>query len=292
MCFGVCVPNLNMSLSLKLFAHGIKDLHDPNWTGMFLYDRVKQHLKGRVEPYDLLRKPLEKGFSYCLGGLIFEEYFSEAHIEYLHGEYKFWFITDLCDFVKTHDLKQSPELKDLSKEVDKISALYEIDVDEYCDYIDSWEFNRKALKLSDIYIQQNQSEFTTLKALYAEEFSDRMLHDRQLCFYASQLLIEIGFDGDTDDTGPKKWVEREYWPERVKSILRSRDRGKCTSCSADLVMELDEAIHIDHMIPISKGGCNDIVNLQILCSKCNLSKSANLEDVNSSIPRYIRRSNT
>ena len=275
-----------MSLSLKLFAYGIKNLFDPNWTGMSLYYQVKQHLKGRVQPYDLLKKPLEKGFSYCLGGLIFDEYFSEAHIEHLHGEYKFWFVTDLCDFVKTHDLKQSTDLMKLSAEVDKISNLYENDEDEYWNYIDSKEFNQRSLNLSYSYIQQNQTEFTTLKALYAEEFSDRMLHDRQLCFYASQLLVQIGFDGDADGTGPKKWVEREYWPERVKAILKSRDRGKCASCPADLVMELDESIHIDHMIPISKGGCNDVVNLQILCAKCNLPKSDSLEEVSSSIPRY------
>jgi hypothetical protein len=292
-CFiGELVPNLNMSLSLKLFAHGINNLHDPNWTGMFLYDQVKQHLKSRVQPYDLLKKPLEKGFSYCLGGLIFDEYFSEAHIEHLHGEYKFWFVSDLCDFVKIHALKSTPDLISLSDEVNNISSLYETDEDEYWDYIDSKEFNRKALSLSNRYIQQNQSEFIALRTLYSEEFSDRMLHDRQLCFYASKLLVQIGFDGDADDTGPKQWVEREYWPERVKAILKSRDRGKCTNCLADLVMELDESIHIDHMIPISKGGCNDIVNLQILCSKCNLSKSAHLEEISSSIPRYIRRKKT
>lgn len=278
-----------MSLSLKLFAHGINNLHDPNWTGMFLYDQIKQHLKARVQPYDLLKKPLEKGFSYCLGGLIFDEYFSEAHIEHLHGEYKFWFVSDLCDFAKIHDLKSTPDLISISDEVNKISSLYETNEDEYWDYIDSKEFNRKALSLSNRYIQKNQSEFIALRTLYSEEFSDRMLHDRQLCFYASKLLVQIGFDGDSDDTGPRQWVEREYWPERVKAILKSRDRGKCTNCLADLVIELDELIHIDHMIPISKGGCNDIVNLQILCSKCNLSKSTHLEEVSSSIPRYIRR---
>ncbi|HCZ9044009.1 TPA: HNH endonuclease [Vibrio alginolyticus] len=285
------MKNLNMSISLKLFAYGIKNLHDPNWTGMILYDRLKQHVRGKVEPYDLLLKPLEKGFSYYLGQWIFEEYFSHEHVEYLHGEYKYWFIIDFCELIENHNLNNCSNYEQLKLEVKKISDLYTNDEDEYWEYLDSREFNRKVFRLFESYVTQNEAAINQVKLLYAAEFSDRMLHDRHLCFYTSCLLVEIGFDGDDKGTGPKQWVRREYWPERVKTILRSRDRGKCTNCSADLVSELDGDVSIDHMIPISKGGCNDLINLQILCSKCNSSKSASLSKVSNSIPKYIRRNN-
>jgi 5-methylcytosine-specific restriction endonuclease McrA len=56
------------------------------------------------------------------------------------------------------------------------------------------------------------------------------------------------------------------------------------------MMHLDADGHIDHMYPISQGGCNDLVNLQLLCSTCNLTKLVSTaEVVTSSVPQYTRR---
>ena len=45
---------------------------------------------------------------------------------------------------------------------------------------------------------------------------------------------------------------------------------KCAYCRR----KLDKTRHVDHVTPIKLGGSNSRENLQLLCPKCNLSKSA------------------
>ena len=53
----------------------------------------------------------------------------------------------------------------------------------------------------------------------------------------------------------------------VKRKVWQRDHGRCVSCGSN------EWLEYDHIIPVSKGGSNTVRNIQLLCSKCNQSKS-------------------
>lgn len=52
----------------------------------------------------------------------------------------------------------------------------------------------------------------------------------------------------------------------------TRDGWKCLSCGRS-AREDGVLLEVDHIIPRSKGGSNDIENLQTLCKKCNIGKS-------------------
>ena len=56
-------------------------------------------------------------------------------------------------------------------------------------------------------------------------------------------------------------------------VLR-RDNYKCRLCGASPATDPKVTLHVDHIIPASKGGGSILENLQTLCSDCNIGKAA------------------
>lgn len=61
--------------------------------------------------------------------------------------------------------------------------------------------------------------------------------------------------------------------ERLRFKVLKRDNFKCVYCGKSPATDSNVELHVDHIIPWSKGGETVIENLQTLCSKCNLGKS-------------------
>ncbi|MFP4526019.1 MAG: HNH endonuclease [Bacteroidales bacterium] len=60
---------------------------------------------------------------------------------------------------------------------------------------------------------------------------------------------------------------RKTITETVRHEIWRRDKGRCVKCGSQINLEFD------HIIPVSKGGANTARNIQLLCEKCNRSKS-------------------
>ena len=58
-------------------------------------------------------------------------------------------------------------------------------------------------------------------------------------------------------------------PLNLRRRIIERDGYYCVYCDEDL---RDAEIHMDHVIPESKGGPTSYDNLQVTCRKCNLAK--------------------
>jgi 5-methylcytosine-specific restriction endonuclease McrA len=60
---------------------------------------------------------------------------------------------------------------------------------------------------------------------------------------------------------------------RLRFKVRQRDRICCHHCGASPAKQPRVELHVDHIIPWSKGGETVLENLQTLCSACNVGKS-------------------
>lgn len=67
--------------------------------------------------------------------------------------------------------------------------------------------------------------------------------------------------------------QRALMTNKLREFIKKRDNFTCCSCGNSIHIEPNLLLEIDHIIPVSKGGCTVEDNLQTLCWKCNRSKS-------------------
>jgi len=66
--------------------------------------------------------------------------------------------------------------------------------------------------------------------------------------------------------------EKRDIPLGLRYKVLVRDRFKCGKCGNSPSIDINCKLHIDHIVPFSKGGLTTFDNLQTLCEKCNLGK--------------------
>lgn len=57
---------------------------------------------------------------------------------------------------------------------------------------------------------------------------------------------------------------------RLRHECFKRDNYKCVDCGAT---KDEKTLHVDHIIPVSQGCSDELINLQTLCRDCNMAKS-------------------
>lgn len=63
--------------------------------------------------------------------------------------------------------------------------------------------------------------------------------------------------------------EGSHTTEDISNLFELQ-KGKCALCKKSI----KRGYHVDHNIPLARGGTNDKYNLQLLCAPCNVRKSA------------------
>jgi 5-methylcytosine-specific restriction endonuclease McrA len=82
-------------------------------------------------------------------------------------------------------------------------------------------------------------------------------------------------------------VERGEISDSLRYDILNRDNFKCVICGAS--SREGARLHVDHIIPVSKGGKSSPDNLRTLCERCNIGKSNKLENIE--IDEYVMGNN-
>jgi len=142
----------------------------------------------------------------------------------------------------------------------------------------------------DIHLQYsrkyNQTRDREAKNLYLKEWKaknrDKVLADKKQWDAANKEHIykynrryatqnpEVKVASEAKRRALKLKSGGSYTSQDIKNML-SLQGNKCNACKIDLVK-----YHVDHVIPLSRGGTNYPDNLQILCVSCNCRKSSKL----------------
>jgi len=135
--------------------------------------------------------------------------------------------------------------------------------------------------------KQNNEDLTTEVILKILEAVIKVgdLTDRNLLNNTLEIMDSIGLEHFNITFSIPKIVKkykiptmnskRRTIPLKHRHTIFKKYKYRCVECGAT---NEETRLEIDHIVPLSKGGTNDVENLQVLCKECNLGKSNNLWD--------------
>lgn len=130
-------------------------------------------------------------------------------------------------------------------------------------------------------------EYTSFLENFEREHPDKSYlinsHYRKPLEYAKNKLKKMQqYEASLQKNAPssskrKKQSSRKPIPTSMRYDVLQRDNFRCCICGRSAADGM--TLHVDHIIPVSKGGATSMDNLRTLCSECNLGKSDKIETV-------------
>jgi hypothetical protein len=95
----------------------------------------------------------------------------------------------------------------------------------------------------------------------------------KFCISRMEKLKEFNYELTIKEANSKE--QRKLMTSELKKKIKLRDRYTCQICGKYMPDEV--GLHIDHIIPVAKGGLSIERNLRVLCSKCNGKKGSKVD---------------
>lgn len=72
-------------------------------------------------------------------------------------------------------------------------------------------------------------------------------------------------------------AQRRLMTDSLRYDVMHRDGFRCVLCGASPKNDPNIVLHVDHIVPLAKGGKTEMSNLRTLCERCNLGKRDKIE---------------
>lgn len=185
---------------------------------------------------------------------------------------------DIMNFVDKY-INEDPKLTDINTYYDNLLKWYEqskkdaessffktlrtIQLAECLDFEHCIQFT--LYRNQTRYVQRNyiKSSYTVQQTIDSCGFSIDAIRER------AEKLEKINNECTLLEYETKN--QRKLMTAELKNKVKVRDNYTCQCCGKYMPDEV--GLHIDHIVPVSKGGKSILSNLQVLCSKCNGKKS-------------------
>ncbi|MFL9904621.1 HNH endonuclease signature motif containing protein, partial [Paraburkholderia fungorum] len=148
---------------------------------------------------------------------------------------------------------------------------------------------------NEVYRNANKEKVALVKKLYREQNREKV-REYARKFYAENRERIAAWRKAWKERNPRYFADwmaewRIQNPEKAKEFWRNNranrrkaegkhtaadiaqllklQRGRCAVCREKM-----DSYHVDHIVPIAKGGANDWTNIQLLHPRCNTQKQA------------------
>lgn len=278
--------------ALELHYYGLSKIFN-NSFGDYIKERIEGSFNSDYPIDNYLHQTMSNGFLFQLGMWLNDELYLLYSISQTNDAIGTRnFLWKFYNFLAYSGLGHESDLLDLYHFLDEMEGVYiEKGENIYKRTYEKNKWNEYAIYCIEHVSLVFAEEIMQISRNYAANYAERVFHDRQLCeLLANYITYIFSYKGapfrDVDGRIAVKRVERRSWPAWTMATLHARERGRCSKCGKSFD-ELEGQPQIDHIVPLVMGGCNDLVNLQILCDECNKKKGGKNERVNSSIPTYL-----
>lgn len=129
--------------------------------------------------------------------------------------------------------------------------------------------------VSNIQLKQPETQISlNLKLIYESpkgrnSYTKYQTFNNDMILFGLQRSYKSNHDSFTQEH--RNRIERRKMSVKLRLEILERDGFRCKLCGRSVKDGVK--LHIDHIIPISKGGETIKSNLRVLCDECNLGKS-------------------